>query len=165
MARRLPVLKRALGPRALFSVAYGEVASSVYFALGIVALHALGLTPWVMLAVGALLVIVALSYSEATAAVPEAGGSANVARRAFNDLVGFGVGWVTILDYLLVLAIAAFAVPHYLGAALHLDALQEHPWDVLVAIGAVAGVAVDRVVRGGGRFRAAWLSSPAGNTL
>lgn len=153
MARKLPVLQRALGAPALFSVAYGEVASSIYFALGVVALHALGLTPWVLLAVGLLLVVVSLSYAEATAAIPEAGGSANVARRAFNDLVGFVVGWATFLDYLLVLAISALFLPHYLGVALHLDALQRHPWDVVAAVVTIAGVSALRIARGAGRFR------------
>ena len=157
MARKLPQLERALGAPALFSIAYGEVASSIYYALGVVALHALGLTPWVLLIVGALLVIVSLAYSEATAAIPETGGSANIARRAFNDLVGFVVGWVTFLDYLLVLAIAALFLPHYLGVALHLDALERHPWDVVMSVGAIAGVAALRVVRGAGRFRAGVL--------
>jgi len=153
VARKLPVLQRALGAPALFSVAYGEVASSIYFALGVVALHALGLTPWVLLAVGALLVLVSLSYAEATAAIPEAGGSANVARRAFNDLVGFVAGWVTFLDYLLVLAISALFLPHYLGVAVHVDALLRRPWDVVTAVGVIGGVAALRIVRGAGRFR------------
>ena len=153
MARKLPALQRALGAPALFSVAYGEVASSIYFALGVVALHALGLTPWVLLAVGALLVLVSLSYSEATAAIPEAGGSANVARRAFNDLVGFVAGWVTFLDYLLVLAIAALFLPHYLGVAIHVDALLRRPWDAVTAVGVIVGVAALRIARGAGRFR------------
>ncbi len=153
MARKLPALKRALGAPALFSVAYGEVASSIYFALGVVALHALGLTPWVLLAVGALLVLVSLSYAEATAAIPEAGGSANVARRAFNDLVGFVAGWVTFLDYLLVLAIAALFMPHYLGVAIHVDALLRRPWDAVTAVGVIVGVAALRIARGAGRFR------------
>lgn len=157
MARKLPKLQRALGAPALFSVAYGEVASSIYYALGVVALHALGLTPWVLLGVGALLVIVSLAYAEATAAIPETGGSANVARRAFNDLVGFVVGWVTFLDYLLVLAIASLFLPHYLGVAVHLDALERHPWDVVVSVCVIAGAAALRIVKGAGRFRAGVL--------
>ena len=42
MARKLPRLQRVLDAPALFSIAYGEIASSIYFALGIIALHALG---------------------------------------------------------------------------------------------------------------------------
>ena len=49
VARKLPGLRRELDARALFSVAYGEIASSIYFALGIVAAHALGFTPLVLL--------------------------------------------------------------------------------------------------------------------
>src|SRR5947208_183522 len=54
MPRRIPGLVRVLGAGSIASVAYGEIASSLYFALGVVALHALGLTPWVLLSVAAL---------------------------------------------------------------------------------------------------------------
>ena len=70
MARKLPGLRRELDARSLFSVAYGEIASSIYFALGIVALHAVGFTPLVLLGVGLLFLLVALSYAEATSALP-----------------------------------------------------------------------------------------------
>ena len=55
MARKLTGFQRVLDAPALFSVAYGEIASSIYFALGIVAAHALGFTPLVLLVGGALL--------------------------------------------------------------------------------------------------------------
>jgi APA family basic amino acid/polyamine antiporter len=64
MARKLPRMQRVLDAPALASVAYGEVASSLYFALGIVALHALGLTPAVLGVVGVLFLVVTLSYAE-----------------------------------------------------------------------------------------------------
>ena len=101
--------------RSLFSVAYGEIASSIYFALGVVALHALGFTPLVLLVVGLLFLLVALSYAEGTSAIPETGGAATFVRRAFNDLAGFMTGWVLFLDYLIVIALSALFVPHYLG--------------------------------------------------
>src|SRR5207244_5517129 len=88
MPRRLPGLVRGLTGGSLASVAFGEVGSSIYFALGIIALFALGLTPWVLLAVGSLFMLVALSYAEGTAAIPETGGAAMLARRAFNAPVG-----------------------------------------------------------------------------
>jgi APA family basic amino acid/polyamine antiporter len=71
VARKQPTLARVLGAPALFSVAYGEIASSIYFALGIVAGQALGLTPAVLLAAGLLFFVVALSYAEGTSAIPE----------------------------------------------------------------------------------------------
>ena len=70
MAKKLPGLSRVLGPRPLASVAYGEIASSLYFALGVVAYYALGFTPWVLLAAGIVFMLVALSYAEGTAAIP-----------------------------------------------------------------------------------------------
>src|SRR5918911_2431562 len=117
MARKLPRLERALDAPSLFSVAYGEVASSIYFALGIIALHALGLAPAVLLIVGALFLCVSLSYAEGTSAIPETGGAATFVRRAFNDLAGFATGWVLFLDYLIVVALSALFLPHYLGHA------------------------------------------------
>jgi APA family basic amino acid/polyamine antiporter len=100
------------------SVAYGEIGSSIYIALGVIALYALGFTPWVLLGVGLLFVIVALSYAEGTAALPETGGAATFVRKAFNDPAGFITGWALFLDYLIVIALAALFVPHYVGTAI-----------------------------------------------
>src|ERR687888_1495743 len=123
MARKLPGLRRTLDQTAIASVAYGEIASSLYFALGVVALYALGFTPWVLLAVGLLFLLVALSYAEGTAAIPETGGAATLVRRTFNDLAGFMTGWVLFLDYLIVMALSALFLPHYLAAAISSNAL------------------------------------------
>ena len=81
MARKLPGLRRELDARSLYSVAYGEIASSIYFALGVIALHAVGFTPLVLLGAGLLFLLVALSYAEATSALPETGGAATFVRR------------------------------------------------------------------------------------
>ena len=113
-----PRLQRVLDAPALFSVAYGEIASSIYFALGIVAAYALGFTPLVLLLAGVFFLIVALSYAEGTAAIPETGGAATFVRRAFNELLGFLTGWVLFLDYLIVIALSSLFLPHYLGTAL-----------------------------------------------
>ena len=147
MARKITGLQRVLDAPALFSVAYGEIASSIYVALGIIALHALGLTPEVLAAVGALFLVVSLSYAEGTAAIPETGGAATFVRRAFNDLVGFLTGWALFLDYLIVIALSALFLPHYLGAAFEWGSLEHNPWDVVVGVGVVFGVAAIRLVR------------------
>ncbi len=52
--RHVVRLRRALGVPGLFGVAYGNVASSIYYALGVVAMSALGLTPPVLLLSGIL---------------------------------------------------------------------------------------------------------------
>ena len=146
MARRFQGLTRALGGISLASVAYGEIGSSLYFALGVVALYALGLTPLVLLVAGVIFLLVAVSYAEGTAAIPEPGGAALFVRRAFNDPAGFATGWVLLLDYLIVSALAALFVPHYL-AALGLEELRDSPWDVVVGVGVVLALSAVRLVR------------------
>ena len=147
MARKLRGFQRVLDAPALFSVAYGEIASSIYFALGIVAAYALGFTPLVLLLAGVFFLLVALSYAEGTAAIPETGGAATFVRRAFNDLLGFLTGWVLFLDYLIVIALSTLFLPHYLGTALAVDALRDSPWDVVIAVCVILGIAAVRLVR------------------
>jgi basic amino acid/polyamine antiporter, APA family len=147
MARKLPQLQRVLDAPALASVAYGEIASSIYFALGIIALHALGLTPVVLGAVGLLFLVVALSYAEGTAAIRETGGAATFVRVAFNDFAGFLTGWVLFLDYLIVIALAALFFPHYLGLALGIDVIARHPGDLISACVLIALIGASRLTR------------------
>jgi APA family basic amino acid/polyamine antiporter len=147
VARKLPQLQRELGGRSLFSVAYGEIASSIYFALGVVALHAVGFTPLVLVITGGLFLLVTLSYAEATSALPETGGAATFVRHATNDLAGFMTGWALFLDYLIVIALSAIFLPHYLGSALGVAALNRSPGDTIVAVGAIVLVGAVRLVR------------------
>ncbi|HKU58649.1 MAG TPA: universal stress protein [Gaiellaceae bacterium] len=147
MARKLPGFKRELDARALYSVAYGEIASSIYFALGVLAAQALGFTPLVLLLMGGLFLIVSLSYAEGTAALPETGGAATFVRRAVNDLAGFVTGWALFLDYLIVIALSALFLPHYLAGALQSSTLDRSPWDVVVAVCVIVVVAAVRLVR------------------
>src|SRR5438094_7251331 len=146
MARKLPRLQRVLDAPELASVAYGEIASSIYFALGIIALHALGLTPAVLGLVGLLFLVVALSYAEGTAAIRETGGAAAFVRVAFNDFAGFLTGWALFLDYLIVIALSALFLPHYLGLALGIDSIAQHPGDVIVGCVVIAGIAISRLI-------------------
>jgi APA family basic amino acid/polyamine antiporter len=147
VARKLPQLQRVLDAPALFSVAYGEIASSIYFALGVIALYALGFTPLVLLAAGLIFVVVALSYAEGTAAIRETGGAATFVRRGFNDLAGFMTGWVLFLDYLIVIALATLSVPHYFGAAFHVEDLRGGPWDYIAGVALIAAIAAVRITR------------------
>jgi len=108
-------LRRVLGVPALFSAGYGNVGSSIYYALGIVALVAMGATPVVLGIAGILFIFTALTYAEGTAMLPEAGGSASFARHGFNDLGGFVAGWALMLSYIVTISISAFTIPPYLG--------------------------------------------------
>jgi basic amino acid/polyamine antiporter, APA family len=155
VAKRIPGLSRVLGAGPIASVAYGEIGSSIYIALGVTALYALGLTPWVLLGVGLLFMIVAVSYAEGTAALPETGGAATFVRRAFNDPAGFITGWALFLDYLIVIALAALFVPHYVGTTLGWDAVTDGPWDVVAGIGVIVALTVVRLFRRAKLYQAA----------
>ena len=122
-------LRRSVGVPGLFATAYGNVGSSIYYALGLVAAHALGLTPVVFMFAGGLFVLTAKTYAEGAAMFPEAGGSSSFARHAFNDVVSFFAGWALSLDYIITIAISAFFVPHYLGA--FFPALTHNPGDII----------------------------------
>jgi APA family basic amino acid/polyamine antiporter len=122
-------LRKSVGVSGLFATAYGNVGSSIYYALGLVAAHALGLTPLVFMFAGGLFVLTAKTYAEGASMFPEAGGSSSFARHAFNDVVSFFAGWALSLDYIITIAISAFFVPHYLGA--FFPALTHNPGDII----------------------------------
>src|SRR5215213_4758298 len=128
--RRLEGLERVLGANALFSTAYGNVGSSIYYALGLVASYALGLTPVVFVITGFFFFCTAATYAEATTMYPEAGGSASFARRAFNEFWSFFAAWTGMLTYVCTIAISAFFVPHYIGG-LFWGALRHSPGDII----------------------------------
>jgi APA family basic amino acid/polyamine antiporter len=131
-------LRRTVGTSGMFATAYGNVGSSIYYALGLVAAHALGLTPLVFLFAGGLFALTAKTYAEGASMFPEAGGSSSFARHAFNDIVSFFAGWALSLDYILTIAISAFFVPHYLSAFPGLHALKHNPDDIFGGLIVVA---------------------------
>ena len=108
-------LRRVLGIPGLFSAGYGDVGSSIYYGLGLVAIVALGATPIVLAIAGLIYVFNALTYAEGGAMIPEAGGSASFARHGFNDLIGFIAGWALMLSYIVTMAISAYTIPAYLA--------------------------------------------------
>jgi basic amino acid/polyamine antiporter, APA family len=135
--RRLEGLERVLGANALFSTAYGNVGSSIYYALGLVASYALGLTPLVFVITGFFFFCTAATYAEATTMYPEAGGSASFARRAFNEFWSFFAAWAQMLTYICTIAISAFFVPHYIGG-LFWEPLRHGPGDIIVGAFVIA---------------------------
>jgi len=143
--RRLQGLQRVLRVNALVSTAYGNVGSSIYYALGLVAGLALGLTPLVFIITGIFFFCTAATYAEATAMFPEAGGSSSFARRAFNELVSFFAAWAQLLNYVITIAISAYFVSNYLGG-LFWEPLRVAPGNILFGAGVIAVLAVVNVV-------------------
>jgi APA family basic amino acid/polyamine antiporter len=142
MARRVPrdeSLSRVHGVGALFSAAYGNVGSSIYYALGVTAAFALGLTPIAFVISGLIFAATAATYAEATVMFPEAGGSSSFARHAFNEFVSFVAAWGQMLNYTITVAISAFFVPHYL--AVFWPWLGHSPGDVIGGAALVVGLA------------------------
>ena len=142
--RRLEGLERVLGVNALFSTAYGNVGSSIYYALGLVASYALGLTPLVFIITGFFFFCTAASYAEATSMFPEAGGSSSFARRAFDEFWSFVAAWAGMLTYTVTIAISAFFVPHYIGG-LFWEALRTSPGDIIAGALVIAALALINV--------------------
>src|SRR6266516_2836767 len=147
MAERRPkhqALERVLGTGALFSTAYGNVGSSIYYALGLVAVLALGMTPVVFLISGLIFACTAATYAEATVMYPEAGGSASFARHAFNELISFFAAWGQMLNYIITVAISAFFVPHYL--AVFWGPLHHGPGDIIGGAVVIVALGVLNIV-------------------
>jgi APA family basic amino acid/polyamine antiporter len=143
MAQRIPrdeSLSRVHGVGALFSAAYGNVGSSIYYALGVTAAFALGLTPVAFAITGVIFMFTAATYAEATVMYPEAGGSSSFARHAFNELVSFVAAWGQMLNYVITVAISAYFVPHYL--AVFWRPLHHGPGDIIAGAALIAGLAV-----------------------
>ncbi|WP_210492637.1 APC family permease [Patulibacter sp. SYSU D01012] len=145
--RRLHGLQRVLGTNALFSTAYGNVGSSIYYALGLVAGFALGLTPVVFVITGVIFYLTAATYAEATAMYPEAGGSSSFARRAFNEFWSFFAAWGQMLNYTITIATSAYFVPHYIGGLFTpLEFLRSAPGDIVFAIVVIAALAAINIL-------------------
>jgi APA family basic amino acid/polyamine antiporter len=144
-------LRRGLGVPWLFAAAYSAVGFSIYFALGVVADRGLGLTPLIFLVAGLLFGLTTLSYVEGSAMFRERGGSSAFARHAFNELVAFIAGWAILLDYLIVIALAAISVPHYLVPIW--SGFDDNGTEILVAAAVIAGACVLNILNVTGRGR------------
>src|SRR3954464_9871517 len=144
------MLGRGLGQPALFAIVYTAVASSIYFSLGVVADHALGLTPLVFLVAGLFFALAAMPYVEGAALPPERAGSTVFARYAFNELVSFIAGWAILLDYTILISVTSFSATNYAAAFWH--KLGEGTLEVVVAVAIIVYVAV-RNVRGFSAWR------------
>jgi APA family basic amino acid/polyamine antiporter len=158
-ARLEPLLRRGVGVPGLFVAVYSAVGFSIYFALGVVADRGLGLTPLIFLAAGLMFVLTTLSYVEGGAMIRERGGSSSFARHAFNELIAFIAGWAILIDYLIVAALAAISVPHYLEPIS--SDLSEPGWEIGVAGAVIVAACALNVAGVTGRGRERSLSALA----
>ena len=108
------IVRRSIGSPILFTVVYSSLASAIYFSLGVIAGHALGLTPVVFLNAAVLYTVTAMTYVEGASLHQDRGGSTVFARYAFNELVSFIAGWAILLDYVILIAVTAYSATQYL---------------------------------------------------
>jgi basic amino acid/polyamine antiporter, APA family len=113
-SRSRVIVRRSLGSPILFTVVYSSLASAIYFSLGVIADHALGLTPLVFLIAAGLFTLTAMTYVEGASLHQDRGGSTVFARYAFNELVSFIAGWAILLDYVILVAVTSFSATQYL---------------------------------------------------
>jgi basic amino acid/polyamine antiporter, APA family len=138
------ITRRGLGSPTLFAIVYTSVASALYFALGVIADNALGLTPVVFLLAGLFFVLATMTYVEGASLHQERAGSTVFARYAFNELWSFVAAWAILLDFLILIAVTAFMVTDYLAVV-----WREIAFGVVeaaVALAVVAYVAVRNVL-------------------
>src|SRR3712207_308667 len=144
MAERPTIARRGLGSPTLFAIVYTSLASAIYFVLGVVGEHALGLTPVVFLLAGLFFVVTTMTYVEGASLHQERAGSTVFARYAFNELWSFVAGWAILLDFLILIAVTAFMTTDY--AAVILDEFDAGVTETTLMLGIVVYVAVRNVL-------------------
>jgi basic amino acid/polyamine antiporter, APA family len=145
------MVRRGVGSPRLFAIIWASLASAVYFSLGIVAEHALGLTPLVFLGAGVFFVLTAMTYVEGSSLHPERAGSTVFARYAFNELWSFVAAWAVLLDFLILIAVTAFAAANYVAALW--APLGEGAPELALALAIVVSVAIGNIRASGGGVR------------
>jgi basic amino acid/polyamine antiporter, APA family len=148
-ARSRVIVKRSIGSPILFTIIYSSLASAIYFSLGVIAGHALGLTPVVFLLAALFFMLTAMTYVEGASLHPDRGGSTVFARYAFNELVSFIAGWAILLDYVILVAVTAFSATQYLRT--FWSPLGHHDEALLLAFAFIALVVLSNIRGFGGR--------------
>ncbi|MHB8241373.1 MAG: APC family permease, partial [Solirubrobacteraceae bacterium] len=148
-ARSRVIVRRSIGSPILFTIIYSSLASAIYFSLGVIAGHALGLTPVVFLLAALFFMLTAMTYVEGASLHQDRGGSTVFARYAFNELVSFVAGWAILLDYVILVAVTAFSATQYLRT--FWSPLGHHDEALLLAFAFIALVVLSNIRGFGGR--------------
>jgi basic amino acid/polyamine antiporter, APA family len=148
-ARSRVIVKRSIGSPRLFAIVYTSLASAIYFSLGVIAGHALGLTPVVFLLAALFFGLTALTYVEGASLHQDRGGSTVFARYAFNELVSFIAGWAVLLDYIILIAVTTYSATQYLRVFWH--PLGNSTEALLLSLAFIAFVVLANIRGFGGR--------------
>ena len=148
-ARSRVIVRRSIGSPRLFAIVYTSLASAIYFSLGVIAGHALGLTPVVFLLAALFFALAALTYVEGASLHQDRGGATVFARYAFNELVSFIAGWAILLDYTILIAVTTYSATQYLRV--FWSPLGERDEALLLSLGFIAWVVLANIRGFGGR--------------
>jgi basic amino acid/polyamine antiporter, APA family len=148
-ARSRVIVRRSIGSPRLFAIVYTSLASAIYFSLGAIAGHALGLTPLVFLLAALFFALAALTYVEGASLHQDRGGATVFARYAFNELVSFIAGWAVLLDYIILIAVTTYSATQYLRV--FWSPLGEYDEALLLSLAFIAWVVLANIRGFGGR--------------
>jgi APA family basic amino acid/polyamine antiporter len=147
--RSIATLRRSVGSPLLFSIVYTPLASALYFSLGVIAGHALGLTPLVFVIAALVFTVTSMTYAEGASLHQERSGSTVFARYAFNELVSFIAGWAILLDYVILIAVTSYSATQYLRV--FWGPLGNSAESLLLALAIIAFVVLANIRGFGGR--------------
>jgi len=101
---------------ALSSVAYAP--EEVFLMLSVAGVAAYALTPWIGLAVAAVMLVVVASYRQNVHAYPSGGGDYEVVTTNLGDTAGLVVASALMVDYVLTVAVSTASAMSNIGSAL-----------------------------------------------
>jgi amino acid transporter len=116
---------------ALSSVAYAP--EEIFLMLSVGGLAAYSLSPWIGLAVAAVMLVVVASYRQNVHAYPSGGGDYEVVTTNLGDTAGLTVASALMVDYVLTVAVSTASAMSNIGSAVPLVA-QHKVWFCVAAI-------------------------------
>ena len=116
---------------ALSSVAYAP--EEIFLMLSVAGVAAYSLTPWIGLAVAAVMLVVVASYRQNVHAYPSGGGDYEVVTTNLGDNAGLTVASALMVDYVLTVAVSTASAMSNIGSAIPVVA-QNKVWFCVAAI-------------------------------
>ncbi|MFZ2178476.1 MAG: APC family permease [Rhodococcus sp. (in: high G+C Gram-positive bacteria)] len=117
---------------AMSSVAYAP--EEIFLVLSVAGISAYAYTPWIGLAVAAVMAVVVASYRQNVQAYPSGGGDYEVATVNLGPTAGLTVGSALMVDYVLTVAVSISSAASNIGSAVPFVAQHK----VLFAVAAIA---------------------------
>jgi APA family basic amino acid/polyamine antiporter len=99
-----------------FLVLNGMIGAGIFALPSAVAARAGGLSPWLFVAAGLLVIVMVLAFAELGSYFKDSGGPALYSTTAFGPVVGFGTSWIYYVSRISSTAANSHAIALYLGS-------------------------------------------------